>query len=231
VAIAVPAVALWIREPRPGEGERHESQGPLTGLTPREARGTRRFWILAAALFLVAMSINGMTGHIVPLLTDHGMSPARAAATLGSFGLATLAGRLLAGFLVDRFFAPYVASVFFLGPIAGFALLSVGSGPLPELGVILMGLGLGTEIDMIAFLATRYFGQKSFGEIYGIFFMTFGLGNAAGPLAAGQIYQMTGSYTPALTAAGVGLVLAVVCINMLGAYVYPVEHGRAGVRP
>ena len=51
----------------------------------------------------------------MPLLTDAGLPPAKAAATLGLFGLATMTGRLLAGYLVDRFFAAHVASVL-IGP-------------------------------------------------------------------------------------------------------------------
>src|SRR2546427_6067 len=79
-----------------------------------------------------------------------------------------------AGYLVDRFFAAHVAAVLFLAPIAGFALLATASGGLPALGVTLVGLGLGTEIDLIAFLTSRYFGQRSFGQIYGLCFMLFG---------------------------------------------------------
>ena len=146
---------------------------------------------------------------------------------MGTFGLATLTGRLLAGFLVDRIFAPYVASVFFLGPIAGFVMLSTASGTLPDYGVVLMGLGLGTEVDLIAFLISRYFGQRAFGEIYGYLFMVFSLGTAIGPVVTGVVFQMSGSYEPALIAAGGALIIAVFCINRLGAYAYPVEHADA----
>jgi MFS family permease len=225
-AIALPAVALWIREPRPGEGERRPGAEHVSGpgLTAREAARTERFWVLGVVFFLVALAINGMTAHVVPLLTDHGLSAAAAAATLGTFGLATLAGRLLAGFLVDRIFAPYIATVFFLAPVAGFGLLATASGGLPVVGVVLMGLGLGTEIDLIAFLVSRYFGHRSFGEIYGYFFMIFGLGTAIGPFLGGLIYQLAGSYDNALIGAGAALVIASICVNRLGEYVYPVEH-------
>ena len=224
--IAFPAVALWIREPRPGEGERgNTAMTPaLPGLTPREAAITGRFWMLGAAFFLVAIAINGTAAHIVPLLTDHGLSPQTAAATLGVFGLATMAGRLLAGFLVDRIFAPYVATFFFLAPIAGFAFLSTATGILPALGVVFMGMGLGTEIDLIAFLVTRYFGQLSFGQIYGYFFMIFGLGSSFGRFLGGLIYDLAGSYNPALIGAAVALVVAVILVNRLGSYLYPVEQ-------
>jgi len=225
-AIAFPAVALWIREPGPGEGERGAAAPnalPL-GHTVREAAGTARFWMLGAAFFLVAVAINGSAAHIVPLLTDHGLSAAAATATLGIFGLATMSGRLLAGFLVDRIFAPYVATFFFLAPIAGFAFLASATGMLPALGVVLMGMGLGTEIDLIAFLVTRYFGQRAFGQIYGYFFMIFGLGSSFGRFLAGLIFDLAGSYNPALIGAALALVVAVILVNRLGSYLYPVQR-------
>lgn len=226
LAIAFPAVALWIREPRPGEGERrtHTLASALPGLSVREAVHTGRFWLMGGAFFLVAVAINGTVAHVVPLLTDHGLSRAAATATLAVFGLATLSGRLLAGWLVDRMYAPYVASVFFLAPIAGFLFLASAAGALPVVGVALMGLGLGTEIDLIAFLITRYFGQRAFGQIYGYFFMIFGLGSGVGPFLGGVTYDHAGSYNPALIGAAFTLVAAVILVNRLGAYVYPVDH-------
>jgi hypothetical protein len=44
----------------------------------------------------------------------------------------------------------------------------------------LLGLALGAEIDLIAFLTTRYLGQRAFGEIYVYLFMAFILGASVG---------------------------------------------------
>lgn len=227
--IAFPAVALWVREPRPGEGEHRAAvnAAALRGLTTRQAARQSRFWVLAVAFFLVAVAINGTVAHVVPLLTDRGLSAGAAAEVLGVFGLATLCGRLLAGWLVDRIFAPYVASIFFLAPIVGFAFLASGVGILPAIGVVLMGLGLGTEIDLIAFLVSRYFGQRAFGELYGYFFMVFGIGSSLGRMLGGFVFDMAGSYTPALISAAAVLVVAVVLVNRLGAYAYPVHRQAA----
>jgi MFS family permease len=224
LVIAFPAVALWIREPRPGEGEHlGTAMADRPGLSAREAAGTAHFWILVAVFFLVAITVNGTAAHIVPLLTDAGVSPVAAAATMGLFGLATMTGRLLAGYLVDRFFASHVATVLFLAPVAGFALLASATGTLPAFGVILLGLGLGTEIDLIAFLVSRYLGQRAFGQIYGYCFMVFGLGSSFGRFLGGYIYDLAGSYNPALIGAAIALVLAVILVNRLGPYVYPVH--------
>jgi MFS family permease len=226
LAIAFPAVALWIREPRPGEGEHRATAvaTELPGLTARQALGTVHFWILVVVFFLVAIALNGTVAHVVPLLTDAGLSPASAAATMGIFGLATMTGRLLAGYLVDRFPAAYVATALFLAPIAGFAFLASAAGAWPAIGVTLVGLGLGTEIDLIAFLASRYLGQRSFGEIYGYCFMVFGLGSSGGRFVGGYVYDLAGSYNPALIGAAFALVIAVILVNRLGPYVYPVDR-------
>jgi MFS family permease len=230
LVIAFPAVALFIPEPEPGEGEYrgNRSGETLPGLSLGEAAGTSRFWLLILAFFLVAIAINGTVGHVVPLLTDRGLSPTAAAATMGLYGLATMTGRLTAGYLVDRIFAPYVAAVFFLAPISGFAFIASAAGVLPAFGVILMGLGLGTEIDLIAFLVSRYFGQRSFGRLYGCFFMVFGMGTAMGRYVGGVVYDLAHSYNPGLIGAGICLVIAVGLITRLGPYVYPVEREEAG---
>lgn len=225
LVIALPAVGLWIREPRPGEGEhRRTATGGFAGASVGEAVRTGRFWLMAGAFFLVAMALLGSSAHVVPLLTDRGLSPAAATATFGLFGLATLIGRVATGYLVDRIFAPYIVAVFWLAPVAGFAALISGTGVLPALGVFLIGLALGSEVDMLAFLNSRYFGQRAFGQLYGYFFMSFALGGACGRFLGGYLFDVAGSYGPALIGAGVALVAAVVLLTRLGAYVYPVEH-------
>ena len=222
--VAFPAVALFIREPGPGEGEhRRQAIGVLPGLTVPEAIRTRRFWLLVATFFFVAVALLGFSGHIVPLLTDRGLSPAAATATFGLLGLATMTGRLVTGYLVDRIFAPYIVGAFWFAPVGGFALLMSGTGLLPALGVFLIGFGLGAEADMLAFLNSRYMGQRSFGQLYGYFFMAFGLGGAFGRFLDGYLFDRAGSYAPALIGSAGALIIAVLLVSRLGAYAYPVE--------
>lgn len=230
LAISFPAVALFIREPEAGEGEFRALRRSvaLPGLTPREALTQARFWRIGVAFFLVALALAGTVGHVVPLLTDRGVSPGTAAAAFGAFGLSTMTGRFVGGFLVDRIFAPYVAAGFFLAPIAGFLMLTSASGAWPAIGVALMGLGQGTEIDLIAFLVSRYFGQKSFGQLYGWLFMMFLFGATLGRFLGGVVYDLAHSYTPFLIGNAIALGVAVALLSRLGAYAYPVEREPAG---
>jgi predicted MFS family arabinose efflux permease len=224
--IAFPAVALFVREPGPGEGEhRRQTAGVLPGLAVGEATRTARFWLLAATFFFVALALLGFSGHIVPLLTDRGLSPVAATATFGLLGLATMTGRLVTGYLVDRIFAPYVVGAFWAAPVGGFMLLMSGAGFLPAVGVFLVGFGLGAEADMLAFLNSRYMGQRAFGQLYGYFFMAFALGGACGRFLDGYLFDRAGSYAPALIGSAVALIIAVVLVSRLGAYAYPVDHG------
>jgi predicted MFS family arabinose efflux permease len=183
---------------------------------------TQIFWRLAAAFVIVAAAAGGTIAHIVPLLTDRGIGTSTATAVLSAAGLALVAGRLLAGYLLDRIFAPYVAVAFFLAPLAGILLLFLGSGPIvAAIATVLVGIGLGAEVDLIAFLLSRYFGMRAFGEIYGYLFALFMLGAGAGPFAMGVAYDVTGSYQSMLAAFAIALVLASGLMAGLPSYVYP----------
>jgi MFS family permease len=97
---------------------------------------------------------------------------------------------------------------------------------------VLVGLGLGAEVDMLAFLSSRYFGQRAFGQLYGYFFMCFSFGGATGRSLDGILFDRAGSYAPVLIVAAVSLVVAVGLLSRLGHYVYPVEHVPAsGLAP
>jgi predicted MFS family arabinose efflux permease len=157
--------------------------------------------------------------HTVPLLTDNGYSPETAAALMIAVGLSTMVGRLLSGYLVDRIFAPYVAAFFFLLPCLGIYLLDSSISPVA--GIISLGLASGTEIDMIGFLTSRYFGMKRFGQLYGYLFASFVVGSAIGPFLMGLAFERLHSYGPALWMFSAFMLLAAGAILSLGPYRYP----------
>ena len=96
---------------------------------------------------------------------------------------------------MDRFFAPRVALVFFLMSAAGIGILAAGSsGPGAFLAAVCVGLSIGAELDLMAFLTTRYFGLKHFGTVYGVMFASLLVGTSLGPVSFGAVYELTGSY-------------------------------------
>ena len=116
-----------------------------------------------------------------------------------------------------------------MAPLAGLPLLAGGSGLSPVIGAALLGLALGAEIDLIAFLTTRYLGQRAFGEIYGYLFTAFVVGSSVGQFIADLSHDRLGSYTPALIGFAFALVAAALLVNRLGQYVHlPQLANRAG---
>jgi MFS family permease len=225
--VAFPAVFLFIREPAKAKTAAAQSQSfPSENRPPdlevREVLGGRRFWLIAFALLLVSTVTQGLVVHTVPLLTDKGYSPETAATLMIAVGLSTMAGRLLSGYLVDRIFAPFVAAFFFLLPCIGIYLLD--STISPVVGIISLGLASGTEIDMIGFLTSRYFGMKRFGQLYGYLFASFVVGSAVGPYMMGLAFERLHSYEPALWTFSAFMLLASGAILSLGPYRFPAEE-------
>ena len=223
IAVTIPVVGLFLKE-RPqmmgllpdGElvphgGSDTQCKGGL-GITGREAWRSGTFWVMCTAIFLVAVSLNGCMIHIVPLLTDRGTSARSAALAASLLGGATLLGRVGTGYLMDRFFATNVAACLFGVAALGVLLLWGGvAGALAFMATFLIGVGNGAEGDVMPYLVSRYFGMRSFGEIYAYVGTIYALGALTGPLLMGVGFDSTGSYSVVLgpfvllTLAGTGL--------------------------
>jgi MFS family permease len=229
--IPIPVVAAILKEKpedlgllpdgaRPGLGAAPPKADHL-GLTRYDAWGSRTFWLMVCAFSLVSMSVQGCLVHMTAMFTDHGITAQTAAFGVSVMGAAVLIGRVGTGYLLDRFFASYVAALFFAGAAVGIGLLMIGSTPsIVFVGAFLVGLGLGAEVDMIAYLVSRYFGLRSFSEIYSLAFSAFVLAGAFGPLLMGAGFDFTGSYHAPLVAFLVATLFAAVLMTRLGPYRY-----------
>jgi MFS family permease len=196
VAITAPFIWIMARDRRtvrtvPGAVPAiAEGAGP----TMQDAIRTRTFWILALTLLFPALGIGGIAIHIIPMMSDAGLSPARAGAVAGLLGIAVIIGRIFTGSLIDRFFAPRVAATIFAITAVGFvglATLGVGFAPY---AVFLVGIATGAEVDIIGYLLARYFGMRAYGVLYGILYAAFMLGTSLSQMIASAAFDTTGSY-------------------------------------
>jgi MFS family permease len=204
----------------------------LPGTTARTALKQGRFWAMTVAFFLAAMAINGTLTHVIPLMTDRGAAPQQAAFVFSSAGYAIILGRILAGWCLDRFWGPHVAMFFFAVPILGIALLGSGAtGPVPLIGAVLCGVGIGVEIDLMAFLLSRYFGLRAYGKIYGVMFAIFNVGSGLGPALSGLSFDRFHSYEPIFNVYVVALLITCALLVRLGPYPYPASQRGAAVEP
>ncbi len=222
VAVAVPSLLLFIPGRLVAATPSTETPAEAPGLTPGEALRDGRFWLLVACLFLGAGAANGTIAHVAPLLTDRGVPAAQAATALSVVGAAAIVGRLLGGYLIDRFWAPLIATVFAAGMIGGIAiLLFARSAGEASIATVLLGLGLGLEADLVGFLVSRYLGARSFGTLFGYAFASFMLGSSLGPIAMGAVFDRAGSYAPCLLAFMACSALSAAGLLTFGRYAYP----------
>lgn len=189
------------------------------GLSSAEAMRTGSYWLVFWSFLLVGVGITSVLAHLVPMLIGRGVDPAMAALCMSSLGIGLIFGRILAGYLMDHFFAPHVAAVFLVGLLVGIAILATGAaGPIVFLAAILVGLATGSEISEIAYIVSRYFGQKAFGLIYGTMFAAFQIGSAAGAYAMGRYFDLAGNYLNALWFGGLLVAIGIVLMLMLKNY-------------
>ena len=236
--IGVPMLFLFLRNTPQEKGllpdgdmdtDGSKPAGALLGFTLKETIRRRPLWLMLAIFLCVGMVVTSIIIHLIPMLVERGIDPAKAAQGQAFLGLSLIFGRVFAGYLMDRFFAPYVSIVFMLGPAIGVAILASGvSGPIVFLAIVLVGLAIGAEFDVMAYLTSRYSGLVSYGLVFGFLFAAFELGAGIGSVALGFCHDLTGEYTLALWVMSGLALLACVLTAMLGPYPDLPEAGGAG---
>ena len=190
----------------------------LVGVTLSHGLRSSALYKLIMASGFFAFTAIGVVVHFVPILTDSGAEPLAAAGIASLVGIFSIIGRLGTGVLLDRFPGHLVGAIAFLIPIiASGLLLFYGNNPVSQtVAAAIFGLTLGSEVDVIAYLAARYFGLKHFGALYGAMVMALSLGTAFGPLGAGAVYDHYGTYSPFLMLTAVLMGASALALFSLG---------------
>ncbi|MGI9419760.1 MAG: MFS transporter [Geminicoccaceae bacterium] len=173
---------------------------------------SRVFWTLCAIQFLFLPSLTTVPLHIPVHGMDLGMSAASAAALLSVTAAASVVGRLTIGTFADRIGGKRGFVLCLIPLIAALLTLLAIETPWPLFAAVaLYGFGHGGLFTIVAPTIAQFFGTRAVGAIFGaiVFFGT--IGGAIGPLLAGRMFDVTGSYDPAFMTlagmAGFGLVL------------------------
>ncbi|MDB5714475.1 MAG: hypothetical protein JWO15_1872 [Sphingomonadales bacterium] len=185
---------------------------PETGMTASEARRTITFWTLSIAAFAMASGVAGLVVHLVPLFRDLGSDAMSAARLASVVGISSVLGRIVIGIALDRFRPARVSGLILGLSACGVLLLWAFGLRWSLLSVITLGLAAGAELDLLAFLTARYFGQRAYGAIYGWQYSVFALGYGLSPYVIGRMRDATGSYDPALITSAILIAVSGIAI-------------------
>jgi MFS family permease len=215
--LGLPLSWRYIRER--GAIGREAAPASHPGITWHQGLRSSAFWIVTAILFVSSISMNGAITHLSALLTDRGLTPENAALCASILGGSSLLGRIVVGWLLDRFFGPRVALVTNLITALGIFLLArATSFPAGCLAAALIGIGAGGEAAITPYLLTRYFGLRAFSTLYGLTWTFYAAAGAIGPVILGRAFDATGSYTALLTLLATALGLAAATNLLLPRY-------------
>jgi MFS family permease len=172
-----------------------KSRANTIGLKLKEALKTHQFWLMFVLFFCFSLSVNTLMVHLVPHITDLGISATIAAFILAASNGAGIVGRVGLGGLGDRLGNKRLfLIVFILLAVAFGGLLFTRAVWLFYLLVIIFGLGYGAGLTQESPMLANTFGLKSHGLILGVASFGHTMGAAVGTLLAGYFYDISGSY-------------------------------------
>ncbi|GAB89805.1 MFS transporter [Gordonia rhizosphera] len=226
----IPAGVYAFVTKMPHEHEKERLAARAAGRTAGQslwalARTSRQFWLLSGSIFLVSSATFGLMSQVVPMTTDKGIDKSAAIAALSLLSLSSVGARVLVGYALDRFFAPMIGAIIFALCGVGVILLISSSGTAALMGgALLVGLALGAEGDVAAYITSRYFPKHSYARVLGFIYFLYAMGASFGIFLLGQVYSATGSYNAGIVPI-VGMVVAsIACLLAMGSYRYSLDH-------
>lgn len=187
--------------------------------TLKEARKTPILWMFAVGAFLIYFTACFM-GHMSYYLQGVGFDAAAVASYISLYSVVAIIGKLVLGRIFDRF-GPKIGILFGCGTFFLFLVAFIfvqGSPMMLYFAAVMYGFGTCTATVAIPIMTTSVFGAKNYSELYGFVSAFTMTGSAIGSSAIGLVYDLTGSYRPALTVLAIltalTIIIMFVCINM-----------------
>jgi predicted MFS family arabinose efflux permease len=198
----LPMALLWLRLPSGATPAAQQAQAEAaTGMSFRQALRSWVYWGFNAALILSVCLTVGMVTNLVPMLQSRGLTAQAASQIFSSFGISIIAGRLLVGYLLDRYPPTLVAAISLVIPAIGCSIFLFGNSQNPALLVLAtlsIGASAGAEFDLAAFLMARYFGLRDYARIFGLHLALITIISGLMPLFFGHLYEVYGGYSGVL---------------------------------
>lgn len=191
ILIALPAVLL-VKEPKRGPAA-NPGSASMAGVFRRPA-----FYLLAVGSMASIGAVGGTMQNLKLYLTlDRGLTQGRVATVLSLILFGSIVGRLLMGWLADRWPKKRVMILIYVIVAATIPLLAFSPSEATLLmGAFLFGIGLGGDYMIIPLMAVELFGLRVMGRLMGTVLTADGVAEAVVPMMVASLRDRAGSYTP-----------------------------------
>lgn len=193
IAIALP-MAWFVKENPPIQNADNSIKTPQISF--KKILQNKWFYLLAIGSMCSIGAVAGISQNLKLFFSlDLQYSQGEAANVISLVLGASILGRLLMGYLADKFPKKYVMILIYSLISVSICLLffAQNSGVI-YLFAFIFGIGLGGDYMIIPLMAAELFGVKVMGRVMGLVLTVDGLGEAIGPVLAGGIRDKTGSY-------------------------------------
>ncbi|MFB3904795.1 MAG: MFS transporter [Acidobacteriota bacterium] len=192
VVVALP-MALLVKEAP--ESKKARQAGPPVSI--RDVLRSPYFYMLAFGSMCSIAAVGGTNQNLKLFLRlDKGYEAAEIATFISLIAGASILGRILMGWLADRFPKKYVMILIYVLVGSAIPLLFFAQIPgLLYLFAVIFGIGLGGDYMIIPLMAADIFGVRVMGRVMGIVLTADGVAEAAGPWLVGLLRDRTGSYS------------------------------------
>ena len=176
----------------------------------REMIKLKQFWMLWIMFVCGAAAGLLVIGILNPYGVHSGLSAAAAANAVGVLALFNGAGRIVWGMASDKIGRKNAMTLMFLlQGVMMLALIQMGSTEMTlSIAAAWVGFNFGGNLALFPTTTADFFGTKNVGINYGLMFTAYGVAGIAGPVLAGNVFDMTGSYLWAFIPAGVACLIA-----------------------
>lgn len=178
---------------------------------------SRAFYLLMIGSVCSIGAVSGMSQNLKLFFSiDLKYTQSEAANVISLVLLSSIGGRLLMGWLADRFPKKYVMILIYTLVAAAIPLLNFAASPgIIYLFAFIFGIGLGGDYMIIPLMAAELFGVKVMGRIMGLILTADGIAEALSPMLVGWLRDRSGSYTNGFTTLIVLAVIGVIAVTML----------------
>jgi MFS family permease len=180
---------------------------------------TLPFYLLTFGSMCSIAAVSGTQQNLKLFLSlDRHFTQGDAARVLSLVLSFSIVGRLLMGWLADRFSKKYVMLSTYLLVAAGIPFLFLGrTRALLYISAALFGVGLGGDYMIIPLMTAEIFGMQILGRLLGVILTAGGIAEAVSPWLTGRLRDATGNYSEScFVLVGIALLGAAAVLGLPG---------------